>query len=507
MAEVRRVGRVSALAAAAVAGLAGGCASTVERPMTAALYLPPARVAPLGPDGATAGTEAVAVAPPAASPTTAPSTAPVVAVEPVRALVSADDDGAAESTPKKAMILTPVAPQPFDTVKPLAPLAAGPTTVPTAEGTPPGTDPAAATAERGAAEQKAVDAATAAAPVVGDAVASGVYMTVGGVLAQVNDTPIYAHTVLALLDKELAARARDMDPDQFRRYAADRIIRQTQELIGDELDYSTALRTLSKDDVALAHQIAADSEQAKVKQAGGSMELARRRAAEDGYDFDEMMTRDYRQIVVGIYRRREIEPRVQVSAQDMREFYAAHGDQLYGDKDRMQFRVIEIDPARMGGKDPRAAALAKIGSIRDKAAAGQDFAALASTENHDDGLRASGGDPGGWMERGSYRVDAVDRALWSLQPGGVTPVVEADGVFYVAKLEDKHVGRTRPFDDPTVQDDILRRLTQQQLAALRDRVRDAALADAVCTPPDEIERRLNTALEMVMQKYVRWVGR
>ena len=476
MIDVRRLGRaaVAAASVAVIAGLAGGCAVTAERPMTAALFMPP-------PGGVALG---VVVTPVADASITA-------AAQPARAVVPADDAGDGTS-PKKAMILTPVPPQAFDTVKPLAPLAASPTTAPAADAVTPAVDPAGPT--------------DAVVPAAATAVVSpGVYMTVGGVLAQVNDTPIYAHTVLALLDKELAARARDMDPDQFRQFAAERIIRQTQELVGDELDYSTALRTLSADDQKLANQIANESQLTKVKQAGGSLELARRRAAEDGYDFDELLRRDYRQIVVSIYRRREIEPQVQVSAQDMREFYAANAAKLYGDRDRLQFRVVVVDPARATGKDPKSAAMAKAEAIRGRAIAGQDFATLAaSAENDDQGLRSSGGDPGGWMDRGSYRVDAVEQALWSLQPGGVTPVVEAEGVFYVAKLEGKHEGKTRPFEDPTVQDDVLKRLTQQQMVALRDRVRDSALADAVVTAPED---RMNLALEMVMQKYARWAAR
>ena len=465
--DVRQSGRlaVSALAMAAAAGLGGGCASVSERPMTAALFMPPT----------------TAAVTPAASERIDPS---VAAAQPARAVVL-PDGASGGSTPKKAMILTPMSPEPFDTVTPLVPLASpGPTTAPTA-----GAAPA---------------VAPTPLPPSAEPVASGVYMTVGGVLAQVNDTPIYAHTVLALLDKELAARARDLDADAFRQFAMERIVRQTQELIRDELDYTTAVKTLSADDLKLVGQIATESEQTKVKQAGGSLELARRNAAADGYDFDDLCRRDYRRTVVGVYQRREIDPHVQVSAQDMREFYAANAAKLYGDKDRLQFRVIEIDPARMGGKNPRAAAMAKAESIRAKAVAGQDFAALASSENHDDALRASGGDPGGWMDRGSYRVDAVENALWPLSPGGVTPVVADGDLFYVAKLLDKHAGVTRPFDDPTVQDDVLKRLTQRQMSALWERVRDQAMSDAIVYAPED---RMNIALEMVMQKYARWTGK
>ena len=429
--------------------------------MTAALFMPPT-------------TTQVAAADPVAD-------VPAPAAQPARAMVGPDD-----LSPTKAMILPPT-PQPFDAVPALTPLQPAPTTAPTAV---PADPPATPT--------------DLPVPPSAAAVASGVYMTVGGVLAQVNDTPIYAHTVLALLDKELATRARDMDPDEFRRYAAEKIVRQTGELIHDEEDFAMAFKALTAEDKKLADEIAAESRLEKVKQAGGSAELARRRAAGEGLDFDEQMRQDYRRIVVGIYQHRFLDPLVQVSAQDMREFYHANADHLYGDKDRLQFRVIEIDPTRMGGEHPRVAALAKIREIREKAVNGQDFAALASTENHDDGLRATGGDPGGWMERGSYRVDAVEQPLWRLRPGQVTGVIEAEGVFYVAKLEDKHEGRTRPFEDPTVQDDVYKRLRQQQAGALRDRLFDGATADAVVSTP---AGSMETALEMVMQKYVRWAGR
>ena len=329
-------------------------------------------------------------------------------------------------------------------------------------------------------------------------------MTVGGVLAQVNDTPIYANAVLALIDRELQARARDMDPDEFRRFAAEKVVGQLQELIHDELDFATAFKALTPEDQKTARLIAAEERTEKIKQAGGSVELARRRSAEDGFDFDEQMNREYRRVVVGLYQRREIDPQVQVSADDMREFYAANAAKLYSDKDRLQFRVIEVDPARFTTGDASDAARAEAGRVRAKALAGQDFAALASAENDDPGLKSTGGDPGGWMDRGSYRVDAVEHALWPLPVGGVTPVVEAEGVFYVAKLTDKHAGGTKPFDDPAVQDDVLRRLTQQQQAALWNRIRDSTLADAIVYAPEE---RMDTALEMVMQKYARWTSK
>ncbi len=483
MVDVRHGGRMAGavLAGAVAAALGGGCASAPpgERPMTAALFMPPV----------------TAVAAPAT-----PAEAEVPVEQPARAVVRPDPgvptvDG---TSPKNAMILTPGPSSAFEAVRPLTPLASAspPVAVPT---TMPAVDPPAP------ASAPSPDVAPDAAPTPPAPPVTGVYMTVGGVLAQVNETPIFAHTVLALLDRELAARARDMEPEEFKRFATDKITAQLTELVRDEMDYSTALKSLTEDDQKTARALAAQDRAEKVKQSGGSLELARRRAADDGFDFEEQMTREYRRIVVGLYQRREIDPQVQVSAQDMREFYAATAAKLYADKDRLKFRVIEIDPAQRTGDHPREAALAAAAKVRAGAVAGADFAALAASPANDDpGLRSGGGDPGGWMDRGSYRVDAVEQALWALRPGGVTPVVEAEGAFYVAKLEDKHEGQTRPFDDAAVQDDVFKKLTQRQVAALWERIRDATLTDAVIYAPPE---RLETALEMVMQKYARWAAK
>jgi parvulin-like peptidyl-prolyl isomerase len=471
------VGR--ALAAAVLAGLAGGCAvGAGERPLSAAMFLPPAAVTG---DGA-ADPDVAALPEPAKA-----------AVPPGGATVGALDATSGEVTPKKAMILTPI--QPFDAVRPLAPLepavpaAASPTTAP-------------------AVDVPAPVPPTGAAPAPADAtstgVSPGVYMTLGGVLAEVNDTPIYAHTVLALLEKELSARARDMDAESFREFAAGRIVQQLHELIIDELDYTTAERSLTKEEKELATAHAGLMRADLIKRSGGSLEMARRQSAEGGYDLDELLRQTYRHLVVEIYQRRQIDPLVQVSVADMRAEYAAHGAKLYGDKDRLLFRVIEIDPAHYRGDHPRLDALTKIRALRQQALAGQDFTALASANNDDEGLKSAGGDVGGWLDRGSYRLDAVEAALWALSPGQVTDVVEVDGVFYLAKLMDKHVGHTRPFDDPTVQDDIYKRLSQQQRMALWQRVAESAEAEAVTSTPDE---KLTTALEMVMQKYAAWAVR
>src|SRR5213079_2861679 len=79
------------------------------------------------------------------------------------------------------------------------------------------------------------------------------------------------------------------------------------------------------------------------------------------------------------------------------------------------------------------------------------------------------GAEGGWMQKGTYVVDKVDDAVWKLQPGQVTDVIEDKGAFYVAKLEDKQEAVSQEFEDLAVQQGIESKLKTQQLRQVQER--------------------------------------
>lgn len=332
----------------------------------------------------------------------------------------------------------------------------------------------------------------------------GQYMTLGGVVAEVNGTPIFANQVLAPLNKMLAAKAKEMSFADFHDFAKAAIARQRRELISNEVEFAAAERLLSKQEKHAAEMLSIQYRQKLVTDAGGSEELAARRARAKGLTFDELMKQHYRQVMRDIFYQRRIFPHIQVTANDMRAFYDKNVNTLYSKTDEAQYRIIKIDPSRLSGDNPRARALSKIAAIRKKAVAGDDFAALARAENSDPYLKAHGGDPGGWMQKGAYRVDTVDAAVWKLQPGQVSDVIDTGDAFYIVKVEAKKPGKTRPFDDPAVQDDIMARLRQAQFSALRDKVRAELENEAVIRDDDSL---MQPAIDMALQKYPMWASK
>jgi parvulin-like peptidyl-prolyl isomerase len=329
---------------------------------------------------------------------------------------------------------------------------------------------------------------------------SGQYNTLGGVVADVNGTPIYADALVRLQERILATKAAQMDVDEFRDFAQQSLAEALHGMIEDERYYEIATLHLSDDDKKLVDAIVMRDRQQRIIEAGGSLELAKRRAIAEGTTFDDMMRHDQRSLTWQLFNERMIKPKIQVTAADMRKYYKANVDRLYTEHDQAEFRIIKIDPARIGGDDARAAAMKRITSIRERAENGEDFATLAATENQDDYLKKNAGDPGGWMQRDVYRVDEVDHAVWKLQPGQISPVIEAEDAFYIVKLEAKKPGRVRPFDDPSVQEEVRNILTDQQMTAAKQQQVD----DEGLIVRGEDGALLQPALDMAMQEYPRW---
>lgn len=102
-------------------------------------------------------------------------------------------------------------------------------------------------------------------------------------------------------------------------------------------------------------------------------------------------------------------------------------------------RHILLRPAGEGQAEPtpeqRQQLQQRAEQIRARAAAGEDFAALAAETTEEPGGKERGGDLG-WFGRGRM-VAQFEEAALKLQPGEVSPVVETPFGYHVIKVEDR----------------------------------------------------------------------
>jgi parvulin-like peptidyl-prolyl isomerase len=327
----------------------------------------------------------------------------------------------------------------------------------------------------------------------------GAFHVVGGVVAEVNNTPIFADKVISDIEPVLAARAKEFDAQQFRTFATKEIDDQVRENIERELEFAAAERVLDQREKDQAAFMAERWRQQEITAAGGSLETARRRHAEHGRDFDNEVKEQYRRSMSILYLQKKILPLVQVNAADMREYYDANLQKEFTVRDAAQFEMIQVDPLKIGGRDE---ARKKIDDLQGRAATDEDFAALVKFSNRPPMRNSEGELP--WVDRGAFALSAVEEAAWKLEPGQVSGVVEENGKFYIVKLEQKRKGRVVPFEEEQTQDAIRKVIYSGRFGTLRRKqINDLRKEAIVRTDPVMMQ----SALDIAMQRYPFWAAK
>jgi parvulin-like peptidyl-prolyl isomerase len=336
----------------------------------------------------------------------------------------------------------------------------------------------------------------------------GEFFTIGGVVAEVNGTPIYANKVLNLVEPVLAAQAKELNVEQFRGVAQKELRQQMYALRNYELEYAAAERNLDARDKDLADILTLQWRARQITEAGGSEELARRNAPEiarrnrlnPNATFDELVKEMYRVHMSQVFYQKKIMPRVRISAGEMRQYYDLNVNQLFTERGSAQFRLIKIDIKKAGGRDE---AMRKISELRNRIVkAGEPFESLARSVNDNPLLLKTGGMVK--VDQGAFAVKHVDDAVWLTPEGDVTPIIDAGDALYIAQVLERKPGRVQPFEEEAVQARITEDLKSRDFREMRRKVQEKLEQDAVIRSDPAM---MNTALEMAMQNYKRWAGK
>jgi parvulin-like peptidyl-prolyl isomerase len=338
---------------------------------------------------------------------------------------------------------------------------------------------------------------------------SGQYMPLGGVFGQVNGTPIYVNKVLQLVWPSLHNFAKEYGPEQFAAAAQSEIFREIDVLINSELQFAAAQQNLDDSDKKLVSALTTAYRQKMITEAGGSLELARRRAEANGEDFDEMMEDKYRDNMIFVYLQRKVVPLLAPSAWEMRQYYETHLDKDFTEHSQADFDLLGINPALLNADTAEQAkqmAYDRAKQAHDRLAAGEDFTAVFKDLNNDPGIDALTHSTGevGLMDRGAFTVKEIDDAVWNLKPGQVSDVINVNGTLYIAKMVKLAQGSVKPFDSEEVQNQIKRIVTiarQNQLIRDED---NRLLSQAIYPTHQQMQPTVDTAVDMAMRSYRIW---
>lgn len=180
----------------------------------------------------------------------------------------------------------------------------------------------------------------------------------------------------------------------------------------------------------------------------------------DGLTLEEWKNNLKNSMIVSIMREREVDSKVQVSPQAVREAYDQSAD-TYRVPPQVELRMIVLHR----GTTPEEAALKlkQAEEIRRRLLAGEDFGELAKQIS--EGPKAAAGGYAGWIDPGTRREELAD-AINDLDPGEISEVIEAGDELYILKVEGRKNAAVIPFEK--VQEDIRNDLQKKEAKRLYD---------------------------------------
>lgn len=180
----------------------------------------------------------------------------------------------------------------------------------------------------------------------------------------------------------------------------------------------------------------------------------RRALDQEGLTFEEWRQNYRNSFIVSLLRDKEVDSKVVVLPQSVREAYERAGDK-YKVPGQIEVRAIVINS---GGTDDETALKRKqADDIRKRLLGGESFEELARQASEDQ--KAAAGGYWGWIDPDSRRAE-IAAALKQLSPGEISPVIQAGDEFYILKVEGRRNASSVPFEE--VQESIRSELFKKE---------------------------------------------
>lgn len=320
----------------------------------------------------------------------------------------------------------------------------------------------------------------------------------GGMVLPVNGELITVNEVISMQLDELRPIAEKGDYLDFRRNARPLVEQSITNRISNIVLHQKAKKEM-KEGIDEQLDKAADTE---IKQflAGfnGNYADAEKAIKKMGMDWKSFKEYQKKLILVQYFLSEELKDKRPITHSEMRQYYENAKDEQFHTPATVQFRVIDIMPAKIKPdvNDPnltRAAAAQRLAAaVMEKLKAGEDFSALAKQYSYDP-VRAPLG--GLWTPVGAGSLaapyDVLETAALKLEPGQVAGPIETKDHIFILKLESKRAESYEPFEK--VQHNVETSIKYQRRKDAVDKLTTKLMAQA------DIGDK-NTFLELCLQK-------
>jgi parvulin-like peptidyl-prolyl isomerase len=170
-------------------------------------------------------------------------------------------------------------------------------------------------------------------------------------------------------------------------------------------------------------------------------------------------------VIASEWIRSKVKINEEVSPDEMLEYYRAHlADYEYPTQARWE--ELMVRKGRFDDPGEAYAELARMGNEvwelgTARGVEGPAFADVAKAKS--DGFTAKNGGVHDWTTQGALKSTAIDEALFSLEVGQMSPILESDEGFHIVRVLERREAGRRPFTE--VQAEIRERLKEERFQA------------------------------------------
>ena len=311
-----------------------------------------------------------------------------------------------------------------------------------------------------------------------------------GLAIQVNDGAVTSTDVIAPIRPQLLELVAHNNRKSFVNQAAPLIARSTADEVRALLVYQYAYEKMSSDEYfedALNAQME-KKRRALLAQYDGSVARAQQELAGQGLTFDDLLDDARRAVVVSAYQELNFLPTLDITRNQLLQYYQTRLREEYTTKASIQFQLIDIQADKFlpegvasGDETQRAQAREKAHQAAkdalEKLRNGAEFSAVVAQYSH--GFRRSY--EGVWrpIEPAALqpRYLPVAKALESIEPGQTTEIIEGQNCFFIARLLERQETAVMPFAQ--VQDQIEAALQNQRWQEFSARLSNDLFAKAI----------------------------
>jgi hypothetical protein len=170
-------------------------------------------------------------------------------------------------------------------------------------------------------------------------------------------------------------------------------------------------------------------------------------------------------VIASEWVRSKVKINEEVSPDEMLEYYRSHLA-TYEYPTQARWEELMVNKSRFKDEREAYAELTRIGNEvwqrgTQTQVLGPAFAEIAKAKS--DGFTAKDGGGHDWTTKGALSCAAIDEALFTLQVGQMSPIVDSGPAFHIVRVLERHEAGRKPFTD--VQADIREALREERMRA------------------------------------------